>query len=62
MLEMKLVLATVLSRYQLILLEKKPIEPQRRGLTIAPAGGVKVKLEARQINIAQEKNNILSLQ
>jgi cytochrome P450 len=62
MLEMKLVLATVLSRYQLILLEKKPIEPQRRGLTIAPTGGVKVKLEARQINIAQEKNNILSLQ
>lgn len=62
MLEMKLVLATVFSRYQVILLENKPIEPQRRGLTIAPSGGVKVKLEARHIDMAEEKNTILSVQ
>ncbi len=40
--EMKLVLATILSRYQLELREQKPVMPTRRGLTIAPKGGVKM--------------------
>jgi len=39
---MKLVLATILSRYQLALAEHKPVQPQRRGVTLAPAGGVKM--------------------
>jgi len=39
--EMKLVLATILSRYQLALAEQKPVRPQRRGVTLGPAGGVK---------------------
>ncbi len=38
--EMKLVVATILSRYQLALAEQKPVQPQRRGVTLAPAGGV----------------------
>ena len=35
--EMKLVLATILSRYELALENKHPIRPQRRGLTLAPS-------------------------
>lgn len=45
--EMKLVLATILSRYELTLAERKPVQPQRRGITLSPAGGVKMVLEQR---------------
>jgi unspecific monooxygenase len=41
-LEMKLVLATILSNYQLALAETKPVKLQRRGFTLAPAGGVRM--------------------
>jgi unspecific monooxygenase len=44
LLEMKLVLATILSNYQLALADTKPVKPQRRGLTIAPANGVHMVL------------------
>lgn len=40
--EMKLVLATILSRYRLALVDRRPERPQRRGLTLAPASGVKM--------------------
>ncbi|HEY9629444.1 MAG TPA: cytochrome P450 [Coleofasciculaceae cyanobacterium] len=40
LLEMKLVLATVLSQYQLALAEDKPVKLQRRGFTLAPKGDV----------------------
>jgi unspecific monooxygenase len=40
MLEMKLVLATILSKYNLELANEQPIKPIRRGGTIAPANGV----------------------
>ncbi len=39
-LEMKLVLATVLSRYELALADDKPVKLKRRGFTLAPTGGV----------------------
>nr|WP_290223629.1 cytochrome P450 [Trichocoleus desertorum] len=41
-LEMKLVLATVLSQYQLTLAEDEPVKLQRRGFTLAPKGGVRM--------------------
>ncbi len=41
-LEMKLVLATIMSCYRLALAERRPVRPQRRGVTLAPAGGVKM--------------------
>jgi cytochrome P450 len=47
-LEMKLVLATILSRYQLALVDSKPVKPIRRGLTIAPDGGVRMVLQGRR--------------
>lgn len=42
MLEMKLVLATILSRYQLALADPRPVQPVRRGITLVPSGGVPV--------------------
>jgi cytochrome P450 len=40
--EMKLVLATILSRFQLTLADQHPVRPVRRGITIVPSGGVPV--------------------
>jgi cytochrome P450 len=40
--EMKIVLATILSRYELALCDRHPVKPQRRGVTLAPAGGIKM--------------------
>ncbi|MBE9126998.1 MULTISPECIES: cytochrome P450 [unclassified Coleofasciculus] len=40
--EMKLVLASILSRYQLTLADTKPVKPQRRGFTVSPEGGVRM--------------------
>jgi cytochrome P450 family 110 len=42
MFEMKLVIATILSNYQLSLVESQPEIPCRRGVTLAPAKGVKM--------------------
>jgi cytochrome P450 len=39
--ELKLVLATILSRYSLSLASDRPEQPQRRGVTLSPANGVK---------------------
>lgn len=48
-LEMKLVLATILSRFQLALVDSRPVKPVRRGLTVAaPAGLRMVAISKRQ--------------
>ncbi len=39
-LEMKLVLACIIAKYELSLASNKSVEPQRRGLAISPTGGV----------------------
>lgn len=46
-LELKLVLAMVLSQYQLALLEDQPVTLQRRGFALAPTGGVRMALTQR---------------
>jgi len=46
--EMKLVLAKILSNYQLKLTDHRPERPQRRGLTIAPSKGVKMIITERR--------------
>ena len=48
--EMKLVVATILSNYQLELLEKRPVKPQRRNVTLAPKGGVKMVMRGKRQN------------
>ena len=43
--ELKLVLATVVSHYQLTLAGDRPEKPQRRGVTLSLAGGVKMQFQ-----------------
>ncbi len=43
--EMKIVIATIMKQFSLSLAEEKPVKPVRRGVTVAPAGGVKLVLE-----------------
>lgn len=45
--EMKLVLATMLSRYRLAMADRDPEYPMRRGVTFAPARGVQMILEEK---------------
>jgi cytochrome P450 len=40
MYEMKLILATIMQKFELELVDKKPVKPVRRGITIVPSGGV----------------------
>jgi len=47
-LEMKLVIATVLSKYQLASLDQQPVKIQRRGFTLAPTGGVKMVMKGNR--------------
>ncbi|MBD2095321.1 cytochrome P450 [Trichocoleus sp. FACHB-591] len=47
-LEMKLVLATVLSQYQLTLADNEPVKLQRRGFTLAPRGGVRMVMTGKR--------------
>ncbi|MHC5730415.1 MAG: cytochrome P450, partial [Nostoc sp.] len=45
--QIKLVLATVLSQYQLALVDQRIEQPQRRGFTLAPSTGVKMVITGR---------------
>jgi len=49
-LEMKLVLATILRDFDLELAQKKPVQAKRRGVTIGPAGGVRMALLGRRMS------------
>ncbi len=46
--EMKLVLPTILSNYELALRDQRPVKPARRGVTIAPVDGVKMVVTSRR--------------
>ncbi|MBW4629638.1 MAG: cytochrome P450 [Brasilonema octagenarum HA4186-MV1] len=46
--EMKLVLATVLSQWQMELADSKPVQPLRKGALIGPAGGVRMVVTGRR--------------
>lgn len=46
--EMKLVPAKILSKYQLALAEDKPVKLERRGFTLAPAGGIRMVLTGKR--------------
>lgn len=49
MFEMKLVLATILSRYQLTLTAAKPVKPVRSSITLVPSGGVQMTLQGQRV-------------
>ncbi|WP_299489629.1 cytochrome P450 [Acaryochloris sp. IP29b_bin.137] len=46
--EMKLVLATVLSNWELKLADSKPVKPARRGLLISPSEGVRMVVSGKR--------------
>jgi cytochrome P450 family 110 len=48
-LEMKLVLATILRDFDLQLAEKQPVQAKRRGVTLGPAGGVRMVMLGRRM-------------
>ena len=49
-LEMKLVLATIVSRFQLALTDSRPVKPVRRGLTIAAPAGMRMVVSSQRQN------------
>lgn len=53
-LEMKLVLASIISQYELTLASKKSVKPHRRGLAIAPAGGVPLIIQRKRTTFSQQ--------
>lgn len=56
--EMKLVLATILSDWEIKLADNRPVRPVRRWVTLGPAGGVKmVAIGHWQNNVAQSPGN-----
>lgn len=46
--EMKLILATILQKFELELVDKKPAKPIRRGITIVPSGGVSMMVKGKR--------------
>ena len=46
--EMKLVLATILSRYDLTLADNRPVKPARRGFTVAPSSSMRMVVTQRR--------------
>jgi cytochrome P450 len=53
MYEMKLIVATILSNFQLALTDNRPVHPTRRGITIVPSGGVPMVVKTRLIASVQ---------
>ena len=47
-LEMKLVLATILSNWQLELANKNPVKPTRKGALLSPSQGVRMVASGRR--------------
>ncbi|MGI8502821.1 MAG: cytochrome P450, partial [Hassallia sp.] len=54
MYEMKLIVATILSNFQLALTDNRPVHPTRRGITMVPSVGVRMVVETRLIASLQE--------
>ncbi len=61
MFEMKLVLASILRRYNLALADKQPVKPVRRGVTLAPAGGVKMAMTGKHLQIETKSPSVATV-
>ena len=60
MFEMKLVVAELLSNYQLALVDDRPVKPERRGFFLAPASGFKMVMKGRRIIKEQPSEPVVS--
>ncbi|WP_339327889.1 hypothetical protein [Anabaena catenula] len=47
--EMKLVLATVLSQWEMEMVDTEPIQPARKGALLGPGGGVNMVLRGKRL-------------
>ena len=47
--EMAIVLGTILSKFELELVESKPVVPKRRNVTIGPSSGVPIRVKAKRL-------------
>ncbi len=61
MFEMKLVLATILRNYNLVLADKQPVKPVRRSVTLAPAGGVKMAMTGKRLQIETKSPSVATV-
>ncbi|OZH52193.1 hypothetical protein AFK68_25990 [Hydrocoleum sp. CS-953] len=61
MFEMKLVLATILRHYNLALADKQPVKPVRRGVTLAPAGGVKMVMTGKRMQVETKSPSVATV-
>ncbi len=61
MFEMKLVLATILRRYTFALAEKQPVKQVRRGITLTPAGGVKMVITGKRMQMEKESASMATV-
>ncbi len=59
--EMKLVLATLLSNFEMELVENKPVKPKRRGITLGPAGGVKMLMKGESMHSAKKSPSVATV-
>ena len=59
--EMKLVLATILAKYDLALADKRPEKPRRRGVTLAPGNGVKMIIKGQRTKSKQGLDSVVSV-
>ena len=48
--EMAIVLGTILSKFELELVESRPVVPKRRNVTIGPSSGVPIRVKAKRQN------------
>jgi cytochrome P450 family 110 len=59
LMEMKLVLVTLLTQFQFANMDKQPVQPTRRGVTMAPAGGVQVRINKRSVKGERTEQTVL---
>ncbi len=55
---MKIVIAKILTRWELKLTGQKPARPARRGVTLAPQGGISLMATGRRVVASQQKDAI----
>ncbi len=56
--EMKLILATTLSRWQLALVDNRPVRPMRRGLTLSPPENMRMVVTGRSRLTSQSSSEL----
>ncbi|MGK7918886.1 MAG: cytochrome P450 [Trichodesmium sp.] len=56
--EMRLVLATLLSNFEMELADNQPVKPKRRGITLGPAGGVKMLMKGERKQVEKKSPSV----